>query len=182
MAKNLSKFPFIFLFLVVVLAFCFPSIPKAVAIHTSINTADTAWMLTATALVLIMTPGLAFFYGGMVNKKNVISTMLQSFICMVLITVMWVVFGFSLAFGESIGGFIGNPSTYFMMNGVIDGQPWKLAPTIPFLLFAMYQLKFAIFFLFYLMVYHPDNQLIYLHINLHIHFPFLMKGKDLMFN
>ena len=144
MAKNLSKFPFIFLFLVVVLAFCFPSIPKALAIHTSINTADTAWMLTATALVLIMTPGLAFFYGGMVNKKNVISTMLQSFICMVLITVMWVVFGFSLAFGESIGGFIGNPSTYFMMNGVIDGQPWKLAPTIPFLLFAMYQLKFAI--------------------------------------
>ena len=92
MAKNLSKFPFIFLFLVVVLAFCFPSIPKALAIHTSINTADTAWMLTATALVLIMTPGLAFFYGGMVNKKNVISTMLQSFICMVLITVIWINF------------------------------------------------------------------------------------------
>ncbi|RRN77467.1 ammonium transporter, partial [Pseudoxanthomonas sp. SGD-10] len=100
--------------------------------------------LSATALVLIMTPGLAFFYGGMVNKKNVISTMLQSFICMVIISVTWVVFGFSLAFGESVGGVFGNPATYFMMENVIDGEPWKLAPTIPFVLFAFYQLKFAI--------------------------------------
>jgi Amt family ammonium transporter len=101
-------------------------------------------MLTATALVLIMTPGLAFFYGGMVNKKNVISTMLQSIICMVIVTVMWVVFGFSLAFGDSIGGFIGNPKTFFMMRGMLGDQTWRMAPTIPILLFAMYQLKFAI--------------------------------------
>jgi len=101
-------------------------------------------MLAATALVLLMTPGLAFFYGGMVNKKNVISTMLQSVICMVIITVMWGIFGFSLAFGDTIGGIIGNPSTYFMMKGMLGNAIWKPAPTIPLLLFAMYQLKFAI--------------------------------------
>jgi Amt family ammonium transporter len=101
-------------------------------------------MLMSTALVLIMTPGLAFFYGGMVNKKNVISTMLQSIVCMVIITVLWGIFGFSLAFGTSIGGVIGNPSTYFMMKGMLGNASWKAAPTIPLLLFAMYQLKFAI--------------------------------------
>jgi len=94
--------------------------------------------------VLIMTPGLAFFYGGMVNKKNVLSTMLQSFICMALISIIWVVVGFSLSFGDSFHGIIGNPTSFFMMKHVIDGQPWKLAPTIPFILFAFYQLKFAI--------------------------------------
>lgn len=144
MAKKFSKFPFLILFFIVVLCFLYPSLPSAPKTDANIQAVDTAWMLTATALVLIMTPGLAFFYGGMVNKKNVISTMLQSFICMVLITVIWVVFGFSLAFGESQGGLIGNPATYFMMNNVMNGQPWKLAPTIPLLLFAMYQLKFAI--------------------------------------
>ncbi|MEY3678533.1 MAG: hypothetical protein RI924_674, partial [Bacteroidota bacterium] len=144
MAKNISKFPFIILVFIGILCFLFPSVPFAPADQSSVNSTDTAWMLTATALVLIMTPGLAFFYGGMVNKKNVISTMLQSFICMVMITVIWVVFGFSLAFGDSLGGIIGNPATYFMMDGVVQGQPWKLAPGIPLLLFAMYQLKFAI--------------------------------------
>ena len=108
------------------------------------NGADVAWMLTSAALVLIMTPGLAYFYGGMVKKKNVISTMLQSFICMAVIAVVWVVFGFSLVFGDSIGGIIGDPTTYFMFNGVLDGKPWGGASTIPFTLFAMYQLKFAI--------------------------------------
>ena len=110
----------------------------------AINGADTAWMLTSSALVLVMTPGLAFFYGGMVNKKNVISTMLQSFICMVVITIVWVVVGFSLVFGDSVIGIYGNPSSYFMMKGVIEGAPWRMAPTIPFVLFAFYQLKFAI--------------------------------------
>ena len=108
------------------------------------NTGDIAWMLMSTALVLIMTPGLAFFYGGMVNKKNVISTMLQSIVCMVIITVMWGIFGFSLAFGDSIGGVIGNPGTFFMMKGMLGNNSWPSAPTIPLLLFAMYQLKFAI--------------------------------------
>ena len=111
---------------------------------STLNAADTAWMLAATAFVLIMTPGLAFFYGGMVNKKNVLSTMLQSFICMVLMTIIWVVFGFSLAFGDSIKGIIGNPLSFFMMNGLVEQAPWSLAPTIPLVLFAFFQLKFAI--------------------------------------
>lgn len=122
----------------------FPSVPVAPATNQTINFADTAWMLTATALVLIMTPGLAFFYGGMVSKKNVLSTMLQSFICMVVITLLWVMFGFSLAFGDSINGIIGKPSSYFMLKGVFEGSPWSLAPTIPLVLFVFFQLKFAI--------------------------------------
>lgn len=144
MSRRLALLPFILLISVVVLSLIFPNVPGEVKTYAEINTADTAWMLSATGLVLIMTPGLAFFYGGMVNKKNVLSTMLQSYISMAVITVLWVVVGFSLAFGDSIGGIIGNPGTFFMMRGVIDGAPWKLAPTIPLLLFAFYQLKFAI--------------------------------------
>lgn len=143
MAKAFSRIPMLLLLVVVAATFIFPSVPQRIQ-NAEIDTADTAWMLTATALVLIMTPGLAFFYGGMVRKKNVLSTMLQSFICMAIVTVLWVVCGFSLAFGESIGGVIGNPFTFFMMDGVMDGLPWPAAPTIPLLLFAMFQLKFAI--------------------------------------
>jgi Amt family ammonium transporter len=144
MNRRLALVPFILLVLVAVAGMFFsPSATPPVTPY-EINGADTAWMLTACALVLIMTPGLAFFYGGMVSKKNVISTMLQSYICMAVITIIWVVFGFSLAFGESIGGVIGNPATFFLMKGVVNGKPWELAPTIPLLLFAFYQLKFAI--------------------------------------
>jgi ammonium transporter, Amt family len=109
---------------------------------------DAAWMLTATALVLIMTPGVAFFYGGMIQPKNIISTMLQSFIAMGLVSVLWVVVGFSIAFGESVGpegfGLFGNPCTYFMFRGVGGSCDPDLSPTIPLALFAMFQLKFAI--------------------------------------
>jgi len=135
--------PFAILAFIVILSFIFPSI-QVFNSNTKIDAADTAWMLSATGLVLIMTPGLAFFYGGMVNKKNVISTMFQSFICMAIITVIWITFGFSLAFGDSVHGIIGDPRTFFMMKGMLGNQVWKLAPTIPLLLFAMYQLKFAI--------------------------------------
>ena len=83
----------------------------------SINYGDVAWLLTASCLVLLMTPGLSFFYGGMVGKKNVISTMLKSFICLGVVGLLWVVIGFSLSFGDSIGisvegktyGIFGNP-------------------------------------------------------------------------
>lgn len=121
----------------------FMGVPTQI-ITEGINSGDVAWMLIATALVLLMTPGLAYFYGGMVNNKNVISTMLQSFIAMGVISLVWVVCGFSLAFGESIGGFIGNPATFFMFNGVVDGKPWSLAASIPLVLFAFFQLKFAV--------------------------------------
>lgn len=109
-----------------------------------INVADVSWILTATALVLLMTPGLSFFYGGMVQKKNVISTMLQSFICMGIISLVWVAVGFSLAFGDSFHGFVGNPLTFFMLKGVGAATNAALAPTIPLVLFALFQLKFAI--------------------------------------
>ncbi len=105
---------------------------------------DVAWMLTATALVLFMTPGLSFFYGGLVNSKNIVSTMLQSFIAMGIISILWVVVGFSLAFGDSIGGVIGNPMTFFMFNGVTGATHPDLSPTVPLALFALFQMKFAI--------------------------------------
>jgi Amt family ammonium transporter len=109
---------------------------------------DVAWMLTSTALVLFMTPGLAFFYGGMIQPKNIISTMLQSFIAMGIVSIIWVIFGFSLAFGDSIGpekyGLIGNPFTFFMFKGVGGNIDPSFAPTIPLALFAIFQMKFAI--------------------------------------
>lgn len=143
MTKRLAIVPFALLLLILLGTFLHPSVP-AQTIVEGISAADTAWMLSATGLVLIMTPGLAFFYGGMVGKKNVISTMLQSFISMAVVTILWVVVGFSLAFGDSINGIIGSPTSYFFFQHVIDGRPWELAPTIPFVLFALYQLKFAI--------------------------------------
>ena len=114
------------------------------AVTVAFNTGDTAWMIVATALVLIMTPGLGFFYGGMVGKKNVISTMLQSFMAMIIVTVLWVVIGFGLSFGPSIGGIIGNPLPNLFFQGVGTNTAWSLAPTVPFLLFALFQAKFAI--------------------------------------
>jgi len=109
-----------------------------------INPGDVAWMLTATGLVLLMTPGLSFFYGGMVRTKNVVSTMLQSFVAMGVISILWIVVGFSLAFGDSIGGIIGDPRTFFMFTRVGALTHPDLAPTIPLVVFALFQLKFAI--------------------------------------
>src|SRR5881275_554978 len=75
------------------------------------NAADIAWLIVATALVFLMTPGLAFFYGGMVHRKNVLSTMIKSLIAAGVVSVVWVVVGYSLSFGTDIGGFIGNPGS-----------------------------------------------------------------------
>lgn len=113
-------------------------------VELKLDTGDTAWMVVATAFVLLMTPGLGFFYGGMVGKKNVISTMLQSFMAMVIVTVLWIVIGFGLCFGPSIGGFIGDPSSNIFFQGVSANTAWELAPTIPMILFALFQAKFAI--------------------------------------
>src|SRR3954471_6932381 len=102
--------------------------------------ADIAWVLVSSALVFLMTPGLAFFYGGMVHRKNVISTMIKSVVAAGVVTILWVVVGFSLCFGDSIGGFIGNPATFFFFKNVTSGAPilhGAAAPmTIPLVLFS----------------------------------------------
>ncbi len=108
------------------------------------NSGDIAWMLVSCAFVFLMTPALAFFYGGMVGRKNVLSTMIKSTVSAGIISVFWVVIQFSLCFGDSIGGVIGNPSTFTFFKGVMEGEPWPLASTIPLPLFAFFQLMFAI--------------------------------------
>lgn len=112
------------------------------------SAADIAWIIVATALVFLMTPGLAFFYGGMVHRKNVLSTMMKSVVAAGVVSVIWVVVGFSLCFGDSVGGFIGNPSTFFFFKGVGSGAPIlqgaSAQMTIPLTLFALFQLMFAI--------------------------------------
>lgn len=137
-----KKLNFIILILLVLLSLS--AAEGYTEISSSIDAGDTAWMLVSSAFVLLMTPGLSFFYGGMVNKKNIISTMLQSFIALGVISVLWVIVGFSLAFGESFGGIIGNPMTYFAFHNVGTEANPNFAGTIPFLLFALFQLKFAI--------------------------------------
>jgi Amt family ammonium transporter len=92
---------------------------------------------------MFMTPGLAFFYGGMVNHKNVISTMYQSYISLGIITLVWILIGYSLAFGDDVGGIIGNPSSYYMYSNVGALPHPELAPTIPNSVFSMFQLMFA---------------------------------------
>src|SRR6476619_3932558 len=108
------------------------------------NTGDTAWMLTSTALVMIMLPGLALFYGGLVRRKNVLSTVMHSFFGLALVSVVWVIVGFTLAFGPDVNGsgLIGNLD-FAMFNGVGQEPSTVYATTIPFMLFAMFQLMFA---------------------------------------
>lgn len=135
--------PFSILAIIAISSVFIPSIPSF-ADTSKYNGADIAWLLVATALVFLMTPGLAFFYGGMVHRKNVISTMIKSVVAAGVVSVLWVTVGFSLAFGDTLGGFIGNPSTFLFFKGVNSGAPWVLAPTIPLTLFAFFQLMFAI--------------------------------------
>ena len=145
--KKFKKKWLIFMLLTTVLCISgamMPDSPELWMPDAAVDTADVAWMITATIFVLMMTPGLSFFYGGMVGKKNVISTILQSFMAMGLISVVWVVVGFSLSFGDDIGGIIGNPLTFLMFRGVGAQTHPLLAPTIPLALYALFQMKFAI--------------------------------------
>ncbi|KJS11430.1 MAG: ammonia channel protein [Peptococcaceae bacterium BRH_c8a] len=120
-----------------IMIFIFPMF--AWAAEEGIDTGDTAWIIISTALVFLMVPGIALFYGGMVRQKNVLNTMMMSFICLGVITIQWVIYGYSLAFGSDIGKFIGDLS-YFALNGV------GLEPsgTIPHQLFMVFQMMFAI--------------------------------------
>ncbi|MFH7325374.1 ammonium transporter [Desulfurivibrio sp. C05AmB] len=106
------------------------------------SSGDTAFMLVATALVMLMTPGLALFYGGMVRSKNILSTMLQSFICLGVVAVIWVLYGYSLAFGPDVGGLIGNLE-WAGLRGV-GMEPGPYSETIPHLVFVAFQLMFAV--------------------------------------
>jgi ammonium transporter, Amt family len=110
---------------------------------SEINSGDTAWVLIATALVMMMTPALAFFYGGMVRKKNLLSTINLSFITIALISLQWVVLGYTLAFGGSLGGLVGSMQ-FLGLSGVGSEPNADYAPTIPHLAFAAYQMMFAI--------------------------------------
>ncbi len=121
--------------------------------ESNIVGADVAWILSASGLVLLMTPGLSFFYGGMVGRKNIISTMLQSFIALGVISIIWLAVGFSLSFGESWisitidgerYGILGNPLSYPFFSHVGALPHESMASTIPFVLFALFQMKFAV--------------------------------------
>lgn len=117
--------------------------PTLAAAIPTINTGDTAWMLISTALVLLMTPGLAFFYAGMVRAKNVVSTLFQSFSAVAVVGLIWAICGYSLVFSGDHGGIIGDFG-YFMLNGVGQTPHPTFGSTIPHVLFMAFQMMFAI--------------------------------------
>ncbi|WP_154593413.1 ammonium transporter [Arsenicicoccus cauae] len=108
----------------------------------AINTGDTAWVLVSAALVLLMTPGLAFFYGGMVRSKSVLNMMMMSFAAMGIVGVLWILVGYSMAFGDSIGGVLGNPLEFAGLNHMLN--PDSVVGTVPSTVFAGFQAAFAI--------------------------------------
>src|SRR5687767_7251013 len=136
--------PFLILAAVAIIAIFVPTLNNFEDKDGVYNSADTAWVIIAAALVFLMTPGLAFFYGGMVHRKNVISTMIKSVVAAGIVSILWILVGYSLSFGESIGGIIRNPLTHLFFKDVTSGEPWSLAPSIPKPLFSLFQLMFAI--------------------------------------
>ncbi len=127
------------------LAAALPAVVLAADEAPVADSGDTAWLLVSTALVMVMLPGLALFYGGLVRRKNVLSTIMHSFFGLALVSVVWVVVGFSLAFGSDVGGLglIGNPFDFVGFIAVgLEPNP-TYGPTIPFILFAAFQLMFA---------------------------------------
>ena len=121
----------------------FAETTEAVAEVAKIDTGDTTFVLLSAALVMIMTPGLALFYGGMVRTKNVLSTLMQSFFIIGLISVQWVLFGYTLSFGPDINHFIGS-FAWFGLNDVGQTANADYAATIPHLAFMIFQLMFAV--------------------------------------
>ena len=110
----------------------------------SLNTGDTGFVMLCTALVCMMTPALALFYGGMVRKKNVLTIMMQNFISMGVTAIIWIFGGFSLAFGPDVGGLFGDISYHFALDKVGIAPSPVYASTVPFILFFAYQLMFAV--------------------------------------
>src|SRR5262250_2250185 len=120
-------------------ALCLPGTALAQATEAHADTGDTAWMLISAALVLLMTPGLALFYGGMVRRKNVLATLMYSHFALALVTVQWVLFGYSLTFGKTHGGLIGG-TDHLLLNNMAG----TLKGSVPALVFMAFQMKFAI--------------------------------------
>jgi Amt family ammonium transporter len=112
-------------------------------VASKIDTGDTAWVLVSTALVMLMTPGLALFYGGMVRGKNVLGTIMQSFIAIAIVSLQWILIGYSLAFGPDVHGIIGNLDWIGLRGVGVNPNP-DYAPTIPHIAFMMYQAMFAV--------------------------------------
>ncbi len=139
------KTKFKWITLLITLAISVPGLPvmAAAADAPAIDTGDTAFIIVCAALVMIMTPGLALFYGGMVRKKNVLGTIMQSFAAMALVSVQWVLIGYTLGFGTDIGHLIGNLQWLGMSGVGIDPNP-DYSATIPQSVFAVFQLMFAI--------------------------------------
>jgi Amt family ammonium transporter len=108
-----------------------------------IDSGNTAWLLISSALVMLMTPGVAFFYGGMVRRKNILSTMMMSFVCLALVAIIWVVYGYSLAFGNDLGGIIGGLN-FLGLSNVGQEASDVYATTVPHLAFMIFQAMFAI--------------------------------------
>lgn len=123
------------------LIFCAETVAQAADAAPAYDTGDTAWMLTSSSFVLLMTPGLALFYGGLVHRKNILSILMQCFMAMCLVSILWVTVGYTLAFGTDTGGWIGGMD-YLFLRGM--EQPNSLAPTIPHIVFMAFQMKFAI--------------------------------------
>jgi len=120
-----------------------PVAPASPPAEAQIDKGDTAWMLVSTGLVLLMTPGLALFYGGMVRRKNVLGTMMHSMVCMGIIGIQWLLFGYSLAFGVSEGGWVGWSDAYVGLQGVMSNKCFP-GTHIPIFVHCMYQGMFAI--------------------------------------
>src|SRR5438093_8602498 len=116
--------------------------PKEEVPVPKISAGDTAWMLASAALVMFMTPGLAFFYGGLVRAKNVLGTVMQSFVALGLVTVLWALIGYTLAFGPDKGGLIGG--LRFAGLAGVGAEPSIYAPTVPATTYMVFQLMFAI--------------------------------------
>jgi len=108
-----------------------------------INSGDTAWLLISTALVMLMTPALAFFYGGMVRRKNILSTIMMSFAILALVSVLWIIYGYSISFGPDRGGIIG-ALDWIGLTGVGQAPSSVYATTVPHLAFMIFQAAFAI--------------------------------------
>src|SRR5277367_5548615 len=109
-----------------------------------INTGDTAWVLVSSSLVMLMTPAIGLFYGGMVQQKNLLSTIMLSFVTLLVVTIQWVVFGYSLAFGPDVGHLIGNLSWACLGMKSAMTAISSYAPTIPHMAYMLFQMKFAV--------------------------------------